>query len=151
MPTISSNVPVAQQRPQQAPFAAAEVEHALRAPLSCRTPSDRSRRCSFRLIGRSTASSSPACCLLGRVGVGLVLVEQARERVPREAALVLQVAAGDQLALRVARQPALAVPQQLLDLVVADPVVLVVVEHGDQHVEVREQLREPAARPQRRR
>ena len=57
-----------------------------------------------------------------------------------EAALVLQVAAGDQLALGVRGQPALAVAQQLLDLVVADPVVLVVVEHRDQHVEVRQQL-----------
>ena len=44
---------------------------------------------------------------------------------------MLQVAAGDLLLLGVAGQPALAVAQQLLDLVVADPVVLVVVEDRD--------------------
>ena len=54
---------------------------------------------------------------------------------------MLQVAVGDELALGMRGEPALAVPEQLLDLVVADLVVLLVVEHGDQHVEVREQVR----------
>ncbi len=41
-------------------------------------------------------------------------------------------------------QPALAVPEQLLHLGVADPVVLLLVEDGDQHVEVRQELAQPA-------
>jgi hypothetical protein len=56
---------------------------------------------------------------------------------------MLQVPARDDLALRVRREPPLAVAQQLLDLVVADPVVLLVVQHRHQHVQVREQLGEP--------
>ena len=36
-------------------------------------------------------------------------------------------------------QPAFAMPKQLLDLVLADPIVLLVVEHRDQHIEMRQQ------------
>jgi hypothetical protein len=59
---------------------------------------------------------------------------------------VLEVAQGDGLALGVVGEPALAEAQQLVDLVVADVVVLAVVEHGDQHVEVREQFASGAVR-----
>ena len=67
---------------------------------------------------------------------------------------MLEVAARDELALRVRGQPARAAAQQLLDLGRADPVVLRVVEHRQKHVEVRQQLGEPqraAVEPQRRR
>ncbi len=40
-------------------------------------------------------------------------------------------------------QPAVTRAQQLGDLILADPVVLGVVEHGQQHVEVFERIREP--------
>src|SRR5206468_2719871 len=39
-------------------------------------------------------------------------------------------------------------PDPLLDLVVTDPVVLLVVEHGDQHIEMRQQVAQPASAPQ---
>ena len=42
--------------------------------------------------------------------------------------------------------PRYSVPKELVDLVIADPVVLVVVEHRDQHVQVREQVAQPGCR-----
>ena len=51
---------------------------------------------------------------------------------------VLEVAADDLLLFRMDGKPRLAVPQQLLHLVVADPIVLVVVQHWNQHVQVGE-------------
>lgn len=48
-------------------------------------------------------------------------------------------------------QPALAVAKQLLDFVVAHPVVLLVVEDGNKDVEVREQTREPLSAGERER
>ena len=54
-----------------------------------------------------------------------------------------QVARHDDIARRVAVEPALAVTKQLLDFVVADPVVLLIVEHRNEHVEVRQQLAQP--------
>ena len=62
------------------------------------------------------------------------------EDVARQPALVAQVAAGDHLPLGVRGEPAAADAQELLHLGVAHPVVLVVVEHRDQHVEVGQQV-----------
>jgi hypothetical protein len=56
---------------------------------------------------------------------------------------VRQKTAGDQRTLGVAGQPALAGPDQLVDLVRCDPVVLRVVQHREQHVEVVERIGEP--------
>jgi hypothetical protein len=74
------------------------------------------------------------------VGVDVLVCEKAGERLARGRALVLQVAVHDQLALGRAGKPALAATHELLDLLVPDPVVLLRVEDGDEHVEVREQL-----------
>ena len=54
-----------------------------------------------------------------------------------------QVALGDQLAFGVGREPLAAAAEQLLDLVGAHPVVLVVVEHRQQNVEVLEEVLHP--------
>src|SRR5438093_7053349 len=43
------------------------------------------------------------------------------------------------------REPSLAAAQELIDLVAPDPVVLVVVEHRDQYVEVPKQILQPDA------
>jgi hypothetical protein len=48
----------------------------------------------------------------------------------------------------VRREPAFAVAEELRYLVVADEVVLVVVEDGDEHVEVGEQVADLASRSQ---
>ena len=63
-----------------------------------------------------------------------------------EVRLVLEVAADDLLALGVLAEPALAVAQQFLHLVLADPVVLVVVEHRHEDVEVGQQVGERTSR-----
>ena len=54
-----------------------------------------------------------------------------------------QVAPGDEVALGVVGQPAGAEAHQLVDLVRADPVVLAVVEHRQQHVQVGEGVGQP--------
>ena len=77
------------------------------------------------------------------VGVGLLVGEQLVERRARERALVLEVAVARSARARDAPQPALAAAQQLLDLVVADPVVLLASSTGIEHVEVREQVAQP--------
>src|SRR6185437_16938204 len=64
---------------------------------------------------------------------------------------VLEIAVGDELAFRVCGQPALTVPQQLLYLVVTDPIVLVVIKDGNQHVEVAKEVLETLATRQRQR
>ena len=71
------------------------------------------------------------------------------ERGVNQAPLVLEVAAGDQRALGVRGQPVRAAAHQLLDLVVAHPVVLLVVEHGQQDVEVGQQRAQPDRRAER--
>jgi len=53
---------------------------------------------------------------------------------------VREVAARDGVPLGVRLQPSSAVMQELLDLVMTDPVVLVVVENWDEDVQVREQF-----------
>src|SRR5262249_50707531 len=71
--------------------------------------------------------------------IGLVLAErELRERRADERPLVREVAVRDQVLLRMRREPALAVRDELLDLGVADEVVLVVVQYGEEHVEERE-------------
>ena len=50
---------------------------------------------------------------------------------------MLQITLRDERVLGVVRQPALAMSEQLLDFRLPDPVVLVVVQDRDQHVQVR--------------
>ena len=112
---------------------------------------------------RIAASTAPRRCSAERDrpvrGLGrdpralerVVQVFRARCRPPRPAAParpgqlppVGQVAAGDQLLLRVAGEPAAARADQLVHLVGADPVVLGVVQHRQQHVEVVERVGQP--------
>ena len=69
------------------------------------------------------------------VGVldGTVGLDEARKCVAGEASIVAQVAPGDELSFGVCGQPLAAPPKQFVNLVVADPVVLVVVEYRQQH------------------
>ncbi len=61
---------------------------------------------------------------------------------------MLQVPGRDQLALGMRGEPPLPVAQQLLHLVLRDPVVLFIVEHGHQNIEVAKQLTESLRRAQ---
>jgi hypothetical protein len=77
-------------------------------------------------------------------GLGLGLGE-AGEGGAGEAGAVLEVAGGDGLAFGVVGEPAVAEAEELVDLLVADVVVLVVVEDGEEDVEVGEELAQGAA------
>ena len=79
----------------------------------------------------------------GYARVSLARVKQLCQRLTPKVTLVLQVAPGDQVPLWMVVQPPLTIAQQLVHFVVANPVVLVVVQHGQQHVEVRQQIPEP--------
>src|SRR5262249_52308091 len=70
--------------------------------------------------------------LLGRLGIGVLIGNESREGLADEPSLALQVPADDELAFRVTREPSLPASQKLLELVVADPVVLVVVQDREQ-------------------
>ena len=69
--------------------------------------------------------------LLGRGGLflGLFLRRQPGDGVANEPSLMHQIARDDGIARRMAVEPALAVTKQLLDLVVPNPVVLLIVEN----------------------
>jgi hypothetical protein len=82
------------------------------------------------------------------IGIELVFFHQPGEGLAHEATAMLQVPIGDRLALRVIAQPAFAVPQELLDLGLANPVVLVVVEDGNEDVEMGQQVAQAAPRGQ---
>ena len=79
------------------------------------------------------------------VKVSLVDVGEAGHRCQRQPLPVRQVAAGDEDLLRVRAEPVGASPDQLVDLVVADPVVLGVVEDRQQDVQVIQRISEPDA------
>src|SRR5262249_51264335 len=59
---------------------------------------------------------------------------------------VFEITVGDQLLIRMCAQPTSPTPEQLLDLVVADPVVLFVVQHGHEDVQVRQEIAQTAIR-----
>ncbi len=79
---------------------------------------------------------------LAVVGLGQPDQLQPVHRLTGQGPAAGQIAAGDQLLLRVAGQPALTGPHQLVDLVRGDPVVLGVVEHREQDVQVAQGVRE---------
>ncbi|CAM5308936.1 hypothetical protein SVIOM74S_06014 [Streptomyces violarus] len=83
---------------------------------------------------------------LAVVGLGQPHQLQPLRRLPGQRPAAREVAAGDQLLLRVAGQPALTGAQQLVDLVGGDPVVLGVVQDREQDVEVAQGLGEGAVR-----
>ena len=85
----------------------------------------------------------PRC---GGARVGLADVQELGQRLVHQAALVLQVAAGYQVPLGMAAQPPLTEPQQLLHLLVTDPVMLLVVQDRQKNVEVGQQVPETAFR-----
>ena len=120
-----------QQSAQQFALAAAEVEQR-RAPLLFSAASH--RRQSLPLSDTRSGSSSSLVSSASSASSS-----SRRSRPARARSAVLEVAAGNLFALGCVRQPALAVTQQFLHLVVADPVVLVVVENRDQDVQVAQQ------------
>ena len=78
----------------------------------------------------------------------IFFLDQSRERFPNEPTLMLVVARRDAFLLGMFGEPALAMSQKFLDLVVADPVVLVIVHDRDEDVQVRQKLAETLRGPQ---
>ena len=78
--------------------------------------------------------------LLGLLNLDLVLLQQASQRLPGEVFAMPQVARGDQLFLGVNGKPVAPLGEQLVDLLLTDPVVLVVIQHRQQDVEVGQQI-----------
>jgi hypothetical protein len=85
-------------------------------------------------------------------GGGLVLVsivlQEALEGRPGQGPLMAEVAVSNEVLLRVRRQPARTPRQELVHLVVTDVVVLLVIQHWDEDVEVRQQVGESHGRPE---
>ena len=75
---------------------------------------------------------------------GLFLRRQPGDGVANEPSLMHEIARDDDVARRMAIEPALAVTKQLFDLVVSNPVVLLIVEHRNEHVQVGQQVAQPA-------
>ena len=80
--------------------------------------------------------------------LGLFLRRQPRDGITNQASLVHEVSRNDGVSRWMAIEPALPMTKQLLDFVVADPVVFLVVENRNEHVQVREQVAQPPGRPQ---
>lgn len=84
--------------------------------------------------------------ILSRLDGGLDLIpefRQARERHASQTTRPGEIAAGDQVLVGVAREPALAGAKELVDLVGALPVVLGLVQNGQQHVQLAECVSQP--------
>ena len=83
--------------------------------------------------------------------LGLFLRRQPGDGVANEPSLMHEIARDDGVARRMAVEPALPVTKQLFDFVVPNPVVLLIVENRNQHVQVRQQVAQPARCSQRNR
>ena len=71
--------------------------------------------------------------------VGLRLQELI-DRTVRKCTLLIEIPLDDTLFRRMRRKPALAVAEQLIDLIGADPVVLLPVKYRDQHIKMVQQI-----------
>ena len=107
------------------------------------------RRCSASERPLLQRVLAPRRLLRALVGVHAVLLDQPGDRLPGKAGLAVQVAAGDRVPLGVGGEPALPAGEELLHLVLRDPVVLLVVEDRDEDVEVGEEVLEAGGRGQR--
>src|SRR4029079_5294689 len=71
-----------------------------------------------------------------------------RDGVTTQASLLQELSRDDGVSRRMAIEPALPMTKQLLDFVVTNPVVLLVIENRNEHVQVREQVAQPPGRSQ---
>ena len=145
-PAISSNCgsasSSASRRPSPQPRSRTRRAPAARSSRSTAAARrSRSRACSAAPVPSCSAASRSAALVSGPPQV---LVEQAGRGLPDQAGLVAQVAADDQVPVGMPGQPLRRAAGQLVDLVPAHPVVLVVVEHRQQHVQLAEQVTHPA-------
>ena len=103
----------------------------------------------MRLMVRSIDASCSSFCCSHRLFFGLFLCRQAGDSVANEPALMHEISRDDRVARGMSIEPALAVAKQLFDLVGSNPVVLLVVEHRNEHIQVRQQVAQSARRAER--
>ena len=133
----------ASRRPSPQPRS--RTRRAPAAASSARTASARrSRRRARAGAGVRVAASRVAVGGLVAVGGHSAVVGELGQGLAGQRGLVLQVAADDHVPLRVAGQPLRGRAGELADLISGDPVVLAVVQHRQQHVQVAEQVLDPA-------
>ena len=142
-----SELVIGEEATQELALAAAEIR-TREAPEAFTTSNTASRRRSLRLIVFSidaSCSSIFAATISSSGCSSAVSLAMASRTSPVDA----QVARNDGIARRMTIEPALSVPKQLLDLVVPNPVVLLIVENRNQDVQVRQQVAQPACRAER--
>ena len=131
---------ILQQRPEKLALSAPQIENASGAGrFQCRD--DRADALLPELERFFDRHLFGGTRLLLAIRIGQVLLREARQGLSREVALMAQVTPDDGVTRRVRSQPALALAQEFLDFIVADPVVLLRVQDGNQHVEVSEEIR----------
>jgi hypothetical protein len=74
------------------------------------------------------------------VGFRRFVSDEAAQSLLGQSLLVFQVAIGDQLALGVLAKPALTMPQEFFHFRITNPIMLIVVEDRDEHIEMRQQI-----------
>jgi hypothetical protein len=86
-------------------------------------------------------------CVLGfaalrfsRSTIGVIFVGELCQRGVGEVTLVFQIATGDELPLWVPGQPTLTIPEEFRHLILANPVMLLVIQDGDQHIQMAQQV-----------
>ena len=79
------------------------------------------------------------------VGVEVIVLAQTAQGIASQGSLIAEVAAGDQLALRMRCEPVAGATEELVDLIVADPIVLFAVESRNQYGEIRVMTSESSA------
>jgi hypothetical protein len=139
---------ICKQTTQQLPFPAPEVKDARRS----RRFQHREYRFEPTLVQADRSLQRTFLFLFAlrnRFLFGVFLGSQPGDRVADEPSLMYEVSRHDRIARRVRVEPPLATPNQLLDFVVSNPVVLLVVENWDQDVQVGEEFTEAARRTQR--
>jgi hypothetical protein len=120
---------VAQQAPEQLALSTPEVDDGARSGLAQAAGDSLETQvvqAQFLLAGLLDQRTVLVC--LG--GIGALFAQELVESAPRQVLAMLEIAMCDRILLRMAREPALALGEQLFDLVFPDPVVFVVVEHG---------------------
>ena len=72
-----------------------------------------------------------------RIRVGLVFIQELGESVINQTALMFQIAARYVFSFWMRSQPAFAMAQEFCDLVITHPIVFVVIQDGQKHIQMR--------------
>jgi hypothetical protein len=129
------------QRLEELSASAPEVDHGSRSGSA-----ERGDHCADPLVGEAHRSFERSLLgVTGRLlGVGVIrVVRESGECLAGQRRTVAEVASRDQIAVGVGTEPLAALVEELLDLATLHPVVLVVVHHRKQDVEVAKEFPNP--------